>query len=367
MNILHIDTERGWRGGQNQVKLLCEGLTARGDAHCHLAALAGGELGGRVGKGVKIVPLASGRGWQPITARRLAQYCRKNKIKIVHAHSSHAHDLGLLIKVWAPELKLVVHRRVDYAPANNFVSNLKYRSSKVDKFVCVSHAIARVLEGAGVAAARVATVHSAVEKFAVTKADLIAAKRSEILREVGGDLAAPLLVNVAALTEQKDHATLLRALARVKAAGVKFTCVIAGDGELRAELDAQRRAAGLGDCVHLLGYRKDARELIAAGDAFVLSSEDEGLGTVLLDAALAKRCIIATAVGGIPEIVIDGQTGLLAGRAADQGLAQLLQLVITDPALRQRLGEQAYTFVDQNFSVKNMVAGNLKIYLDLLK
>ncbi len=365
LQILHIDTEYGWRGGQNQVRLLCEGLCETKAADCHLATVADGELSKRINSKVRLVPLSSNRGWQPITAWRLARYCKEHDIQILHAHSSHAHDLALLIKLWAPHIKLVVHRRVDYSPAANFISRHKYRSSLIDRYICVSHAIARVLENTGVHSSRIAVVHSAVSKGAITT-NAAQNLRADLLANLGADAAAPLLVNVAALTEQKDHATLLRALARLKVAGTRFTCVIAGEGKLRKSLQAQCQQLQLNDQVHFLGQRNDAQALIAAADIFVLSSQDEGLGTVLLEAALVQKCIVATAVGGIPEIVIDGQGGLLAARGADQALAMLLQMVIDDPALRAQLAQQAYHHVEQNFSVNKMLAGNLKIYQDLV-
>ncbi len=364
LRILHIDSEASWRGGQNQVRLLSEGLAAN-QINCHVAALAKGELAKRLPRSVGFFPLPRTGGWSPATAWRLANYCKSNKIDILHAHASHAHDLALLVKWLLPRTKLVVHRRVDYAPAANFFSRRKYLTAAVDKFVCVSHAIAQILQKYGITAEKIAVVHSAVEAATINRRDS-EEYRTKLLASLNRDASLPLLVNVAALTEQKDHATLLRALAHLRDAGTSFTCVIAGEGHLRPQLEAIRRELRLTRSVYFLGYRDDVKHLIAASDIFVLSSQDEGLGTVLLDAALARKCTVATAVGGIPEIVQDGRTGLLAARGADHALAKLLQLSCEDSSLRERLGDAAFAHVSENFSLKQMLDGNLAVYQQLM-
>ena len=365
MRILHIDTELSWRGGENQIRLLIENAQ-NPDWEWHLAAPPGSQAIERMKTFAKLfaVPM---RGLAQISAgRKIAAYCRQHNIQLVDCQSSRAHQLGLLVKYLVPELKLVVHRRVDYLPGKSWLNRFKYINPRIDRYVAISSAIAKILEVYGVPKAQIHTVRSAVDPSAFENVDPDAA-RDGLTQELGILRHPPIIGNVAYLTEQKGHDTLVRALGILKAKGIPFFAFIAGDGELRGRNEKLALELNLGaNDLRFLGIRKDVPRLLAASDIFALSSNDEGLGTSLLDAVHSGCCLVATAVGGIPEIVRHEETGLLAKPRDAQGFAEQLERVLLDKALRQRLADQSQAFVREEFSLKKMVDGNLQNYRQLI-
>jgi glycosyltransferase involved in cell wall biosynthesis len=332
--VLHIDTETTWRGGENQLRLLLEHAQTEEWAW-HLAAPPDSEAAKRLAPVASIVPVRM-RGLAIVSAaRQLARYVRKHRIALIDCQSSRAHNLGLFVKLLVPDVCLVVHRRVDYPPGSSWVNRLKYLSPRIDRYVCISGAIAQVLSHYGVPEERLAIVRSAVDPTPFRQLDRNALAH-HWRNEWQVPAEVPIIGNVAFLTEQKNHETLIRSLGLLRAKGLQFFCYIAGEGELRPAMEQLALTLGLGPGqLRFLGVRRDVPALLAAADIFALSSQDEGLGTSLLDATYAGCALVATAVGGIPEIVIDGQTGLLAPPRDPERFAAQLERLLTQTDLRQ--------------------------------
>jgi glycosyltransferase involved in cell wall biosynthesis len=308
------------------------------------------------------------RGARIITAAfAVARYVRQHGIQLLDCQSGRAHNLGLFVKKLCPEVKLVVHRRVDYPPAPGFWHRRKYVHPSIDRFVCISGAIQKILADFGVSPAKLATVRSAVDPGPFAAIDRDEARRLLTNEwQISPDLT--IIGNLAYITEQKDHATLIRALGILHQRGLPFFAYIAGDGALRPAAEALAKELGLGpDRLRFLGVRTDVAQLLAAADIFALSSQDEGLGTSLLDAVHSGCTLVATAVGGIPEIVVHERTGLLAPAKDHETFAQNLERLLRDKALRDSLRQGATAHVAREFSLNSMVSGNLKVYEDLIR
>ncbi len=363
--ILHIDSESTWRGGENQLRLLLENAPQE-SWQWHLAAPPASEAIKRLGASAKLVPTPM-RGLRLISAaRQLAFYVQRHRIELIDCQSSRAHNLGLLLKMLRPELKLLIHRRVDYPPGAGWLNQKKYLSPRVDRYVCISRAIGEVLLSYGVERDRLRIVPSAVDPLPFESLDRQAIS-AFFRREWSLPATTPIIGNVAYLTEQKNHETLIRALAILKRQGRPFFAYIAGQGEREAQLKSLAAAEGLkADELKFLGVRNDVPELLAATDIFALSSQDEGLGTSLLDAVYSSCALVATAVGGIPELVLHEQTGLLAPPRDPEAFAMQLLRVLTDLNLRRNLVQAARHHAEANFSLKSMVEGNLQAYRELL-
>jgi glycosyltransferase involved in cell wall biosynthesis len=361
LRILHIDTELTWRGGENQLRLLLEGLAREPGVECHVAVRPGSAAAARLAPLARVVEIPMRGGFSPRAALRLAAYCREHAIDVIDAHTSNGHGLALLAKLVAPAPRLVVHRRVDYAPGRSVANRLKYLTPKVDRFVAISDAIRRVLLDYGVPDARISVARSAVPPGPHAAFDR-AGEKADLARAFSLDPSLPFFGNASALTEQKGHDVLLRAARRLKDRGVRFHGFIAGDGHLRDALERQRMDLGLEHDVTLLGFIEEVPRLLSAIDVLCVPSNFEGLGTILLDGAHAGACIVATAVGGIPEIVRHDATGLLSLVGDDAALAANLERALGDPALRARLAAAARAHVEAAFSVDAMVAGNLSVY-----
>jgi glycosyltransferase involved in cell wall biosynthesis len=172
----------------------------------------------------------------------------------------------------------------------------------------------------------------------------------------------PLIVCVARLVPEKDIDTLIDAMKLVVAQRPDARCVVAGEGELRESLEAHIKAAGIGNSLQLLGFRKDTLSLIHAADVFVLPSKAEPFGLVLLEAMSLSKPVVATAAGGPLEIVIDSGTGLLVPPESPERMAAAIVRLIDDPALRASLGQAGRQRFIDNYTVTRMARATMEAY-----
>ena len=214
---------------------------------------------------------------------------------IIHAHDSHA----LQLSVWARRLvpgraTLVATRRVDFhvrRPSPWF---------RADRVIAISEAVRAVLLSDGLSPGTLTVIPSGIDPAEVTRASH---QPLDIRRRLGLAPGTPLAVNVAALVDHKDQRTLVRAAAAARASAPDLHWVVAGEGELRPALEREIGALGVADRVHLIGYIPEADALIREGDVFVMSSKEEGLGSVVLNALALGKPVVATRGGGLPEVV----------------------------------------------------------------
>lgn len=358
MHSLHIDEQDGWRGGEQQAYYLVEGLRARGQ-RVTIAGRPGSPFLTRTSQidGVDSLALPLRNEFDLLSAWRIARYVKKNEIDILHAHTSHAHTIALLAQRLGRRGRVVVSRRVDFVPRSDWVTKQKYNAP--DHVVAISEKIAQVMLELGVPKARMSVVHSGIDPRRVQVAPIPRA-------DLGVPNAVPLIGNVAALVGHKDHHTLIDAMPQVRRQLPHAQLLIAGEGSLRPAIEQQINTLGLTDVVHLLGYRDDVPGILNALDLFVMSSREEGLGTTVLDAMAAGIPVVATAAGGIPEMVRDGETGLLSQVNDSKALAENIVRMWSEPALRVACAERARARVDADFSVDQMVDGNLAVYRELL-
>lgn len=211
---------------------------------------------------------------------------------------------------------------------------------------------ADLLRPGGRAGERTDVISSGVDtdRFHPT-ADRAAAKRA-----LGLDAAAPVIGTVGRLEPRKGTATLIAALAALRDAGRRdVTALIVGDGPLRAELAADAERRGIASQVRLLGDRADVRDVLAALDVFVLPSRTEGMSNALLEAMSMALPVVATAVGGTPEVVADGRSGLLVPADDAAAMARAIDRVLAEPAFAATLGGAARRVVEDRYGARNMV------------
>ena len=203
----------------------------------------------------------------------------------------------------------------------------------------------------GVPASRVAVVYNAVRFGSLpTPAD-----RGPARRALGMPDDVFVLGTLGRLTEQKGQHLLLRALANVRKVVPNAALFLAGDGPRRAMLEAEAAGLGLGDRVRFLGVRRDRETLFAAMDLFVLPSAWEGLSLALVEAMGAGRAVVASAVGGNPEVVADGHTGQLVPVGDVAALTDAIVGLARDPAERERLGAAAAVEARERFGIERHV------------
>jgi glycosyltransferase involved in cell wall biosynthesis len=354
---LHVDTARTWRGGQNQVLLTVEGLRAMGH-RTTLVAQPHGELARRRAEGLDVVPIMVRSEVDLSAAWRLARVLKRLEPDIVHAHDPH----GVAVAALALSMSnlprppvLVAARRVDFHLKAHSFSRWKYR--QVRCFIAASDAIRHMLEQDGIPAARTVTVHEGVDVDRVGAAPPVNVHEVLWLPH-----HAPVVGNVAALVAHKGQRHLVEAASLVLREVPDARFVILGEGELREQLERQIRDHHLEKHVVLAGFRHDVIGCIKGFDLFVMSSVSEGLGTSLLDAMACAKPIVATRVGGIPEVVEDQVTGLLVPPRDHKALAAAIVRQLRDPELRRRMGHAGLRRVRERFNVDRMVAETAAVY-----
>jgi len=353
MRVLHVDAASSWRGGQNQVLLTAQGMAARGHAVA-VACRSGGALEARLREaGIETHPVAFRGDLSPLAALALAGVMRAFRPDVTHLHDSHAIAAGLMAARLQRSGRLVATRRVDF-PLRSALSQRKYRNC--DCVIVVSRAIAAVLEDHGLPADRLRLVYEGVPPRPPRPGG------RQALEALGVAPGAPIVGNVAALTDHKDHATLLEAAPLVLARVPEARFVVVGEGELRPALEARVAALGLGGRFILAGFRDDVDALLPAFTVFCLSSHSEGLGTSLLDAMNFQRPIVATAAGGIPEAVEEGVTGRVVPIRDVQALADALVDVLSDEGRREVMGRAARRRFEERFTADRMVEETLRVY-----
>ena len=357
MRILHLNTERGWRGGERQALWLAVELARRGHQST-VAARSRHPLAKHAHEaGLPVVNCSPRFEGDPLRVYRIRRAILRFHIDVVHAHTAHDVTLGALAIV-GTDARLVVSRRVDFPLRDNPGTRWKY--ARASAIIAVSHAVAEVLVASGTERWRIAVVPDGVDVHRD-----IAPASPEILAGLGIPPKTPLVVQVAHLVGHKDPLNFVRAVVRARREVPALHGLLVGDGALRSAVEAEIRKLGAEAYVHQAGFRTDADSLIAASTVFVLSSREEGLGSVLLDAMFLGRPIAATRAGGIPEVVRDGVDGLLAPTRDPDALGAAIARLVSDPWLAGRLGDSARERVQQ-FSVERMTDATEQVYQAVL-
>ena len=353
MRILHIDTERGWRGGERQALWLAVELARRGH-QVLMAARPDEPLARRaVDAMIDVVACSPTFEGDPRAALRLHRAVRGAGIDLIHAHTAHAVTLGALATL-GTDVPLVASRRVDFPLRRNAATRWKY--GRAAAIVAVSEGVARILVAGGIDASRVFVVPDGTDVHRT-----ITAASPATLSSLGVAPGRPLVVQVAQLVGHKDPLNFVQAIAVARGNAPEIQALLVGEGPLRGEVEKTVRRLGLEEHLHLAGYRTDADALLAAADVAVLSSREEGMGSALLDAMLLGKPIAATSAGGIPEIVADEITGLLAPPGDSGALGANIVRLVRDRDLGARLAAAAREGVHQ-FSVERMTDRTLEVY-----
>jgi glycosyltransferase involved in cell wall biosynthesis len=343
--VVHIASGREWRGGQRQVWLLASELARRGIDQVVITG-KGSELAQRLETArVPVCPVS----WQlSLDPRVLPAVTTKLRVhrSLLHAHDAHALVLaGIAARLTGS--RLVATRRV--------VFPLK-RSGfwrRADHIIAVSNAVRDVLIAAGVPRARITVISDAVH-LSPDDSGLDVRKRLNLPPE------AQLALNLGALTPEKAQSTLVHAAALLVRDLPSLYWVVVGKGPMRRTLEREIAGNGLEGRFHLMGDIPDPDVVLREANVFVTSSTSEGLGSAALAAMAAGIPVVATAVGGLVDLLAEGH-GLMVKPGDAQGLAQAVRRVLSDSDLRNQLrsaGRQA----SRNYGVAGMAERVLEVY-----
>jgi glycosyltransferase involved in cell wall biosynthesis len=260
---------------------------------------------------------------------------------------------------------LVVTEHIEGRSHSAAQVRLKRRElGQAEVVTAVSAAVAdSLVSDYGVKRARVRVVPNGAE-LPDEAAEEAAARR--LREQLGAGALRPLWVCAGRLEEQKGQDVLLDALAEVRRRGLGFVAVLAGDGSLRGAFEARARALGLEASVHFPGQVEDLGPLLTAADAVVLPSRWEGLPLVLLEALARARPVVASAVGGVPEVVVDGEQARLVPPGDPQALAEVLEAFHRHPDSALRLGRRGAARVRESYTWPRVVEAFESVYDEVL-
>ncbi len=361
--MLHVTSGRAWRGGEQQVLYLLTGLVRRG-VPASLIAVRGSPMERRArAAGIAVEGLAFRNEADPRGVWGILRRLRRDRPDLLHLHTSQAHGLGALAARLAGRRRpgVVVTRRVDYSIYRHSFLGLdrwKYVPG-ADLVLCVSERVREVLRADGLPDERLAVARSGIDP---QRFEGVPDRRAELRASLGIPSAAPLVGAVGHLAGHKSHRTLVEALPALLARHPDAWCVILGEGEERAALEALARARGVAGRLRLPGFTDQVLPWLRALDVFCFPSHMEGLGTSVLEAMALGRPIVATRAGGIPEMVTDGATGLLVEPRDPAALAAALAALLDDPARAAALGRAARVRALGEFSVERTLEQTLAAY-----
>ncbi len=361
IKVLHIDTEKTWRGGQQQAIYLHEGLIKR-NIESMFVCQPDSSLNGYCRENNLPCETFKIRGEADIlAARKISKLCEAERYNIIHCHSAHALSIGLVVKYIKNDVKLIAARRVDFHVGKNMLSRYKYNNELIDSIVCISDKIRSVLIDDGIRQDKLVTIHSGID---LTKFDEVNSPGS--LRDELGIHADDFIVGtIAAFAGHKDYHNLINAAKVVLETNKKIKFVLVGDGELFDEIKKKAIELNINDSIIFAGYRQNIGEFLGLFDVFVLASRKEGLGTSILDAQSVGLPVIATRTGGIPEIIDNEKNGLLIEPRNPPELASAISTLLSDSQKRELLGRAAQKSV-REFDINKTIERNILLYKTLL-
>jgi glycosyltransferase involved in cell wall biosynthesis len=364
LSILQLVLDLSPGGTQRLVIEITKRLTERFRLAVCCLDEAGAWADELIDRGVAVVQLRRSPGFHFSIGRQVAQLSAEHGVSVIHAHHYSPFVYGRIATIVNPRLKLAFteHGRLSDRPPSlkRRLANLALGRFRGPVFA-VSDALKSHMVGEGFAARRVAVVHNGID-IGAPPAD--AERRAARRRLMAGD--DTFLVGTAArLDTVKDLPALVEAVAIARTKHPRLSLVVIGDGEERAALETAIRDRGLANAISLLGYRSDVRQLLPAFDLYVNSSISEGISLTILEAMAAAVPVLATAVGGTPEIVIDGETGRLVPPRRPDVMASAMLALAFDDERRRIFAAAGRSRVETSFSLDRMVADYARAYEEL--
>jgi glycosyltransferase involved in cell wall biosynthesis len=270
----------------------------------------------------------------------------------VHFHTARAHALA----PWVQGARRVVTRRMDYEPRGGAVVRWLYNRA-VDRVIAISGGVRDALVAAGVQADHIRVVRSAVDPGRIQAAPGVRAAQRVAWGVRPGEVVVLVL---GALERRKGQDVLLDAVDALGERGGEVRVVLCGEGSERPALETRAEAAA--GRVLLTGFQEEVAPCLAAADVVVVPSRHEGLGVAALEAMAAGKPVVASRVGGLAEVVVDGESGLLVPPEDPAALATALARLLDDPALRTRLAATGQVRVMRDHGIAAMAEGTLACY-----
>lgn len=354
MMTLHVDLGNQWRGGQSQALLLMKGLRARGHG-AELVALQDSPLARRAeAEGIRVHAVAPGFS-RIRAALAISRTLDESKSEIVHTHEAHALTAAWLCRA-GRRAGLAASRRLAYPLQRNYFSLSRYRHTS--RVIAISQFVAGRVISSGIAARQVAVVYDGVEIPQPVPAE----EREKARQRWNVQPGQRVFGCVGYLLPEKGQELLVRAWPAVRQQSGLCKLILAGDGPCRARLEALAGELGIADSVLFTGFVENVADVYAALDVFLFPSLEEPLGSSMLTALAYGLPTIAQARGAVPEVITDGENGLLVEGSKPEQFAVAITTMIREPEFAARLGAAARGTIQDRFSADRMVDETLRVY-----
>jgi len=334
MNILELNFERTWRGGERQTLYNMAGFK---DAGISVSLLCR--------KGYPLEEKAKAAGFTVFAFRNifgvlffLAFRCRK--YAVFHAQTSHILTWCLITKPFHGA-KIIFTRRVDFVP-HGWLTKIKYRLA--DKIIGVSSAVKIIVK-------RFCGKEVLVIPDIATEKKLNTERAVRVLKEMGVAPGVSVLGTIAALVPHKDPLNMAEAIKILAAKRNDFVFLHFGNGELETEVKNRIAEYGLQDIYKMMGFYEDVEDFFSVLNVFVMSSQEEGLGSSVLDAFLYKTPVVATNAGGLNDLLQDGR-GIICPKKNAAKLAEGIALLMDHPQTGTSNAERAYNYATAYHSLQ---------------
>jgi glycosyltransferase involved in cell wall biosynthesis len=353
--VLHTESSVGWGGQENRTLNESRELKRRG-LRTLLATRPGAELARRArAEGFEVFEVPMRSNFDLPSVMRLMAIIGRERVDVVNTHSGRDSFLaGLAGRLSSRRPRIVRTRHLALPITSRWgYARLPHR------VVTVSRQVREELIAQGVPGSRIVAIPTGIDigRYAAAQ---------PVLREELAAGSRPLIGTVAILRKKKGHAYLLDAVPEVLREFPDALFVFAGDGPQRQNLERRIVELGLSDNVRILGLRPDVPNVLASLDLFVLPTLQEALGTSYVEAMATGRAVIGCAVGGVPEVVRDGENGLLVPPAESAPLAAAVLALLRDPARRAAMGVAGRQLAEQEYSVTVMSDRMIALYESLL-
>ncbi|TRX41368.1 glycosyltransferase family 4 protein [Flavobacterium restrictum] len=297
----------------------------------------------------------------------ILEVCENQAIEILHVHDSKALNAALIaVTILKKPPILVLSRKRNNPIKDKFLNRYKYSHPSIAKIISVSKAVESIFDTIITNKDRLTTIYDAIDVAKFSQKT----NKSFIHQEYNLPHNTLLIGNIAGLTDQKDLYTFIDAAKKIKEknkTNLPIRFVLIGDGPLKNDLTAYAQQNGLEKDLIFMGYRNNVADLLPEFDVFLITSITEGLPLTVYEAMACKIPVVATKAGGIPEVIINQETGFLAACKDYETLSDLVLEAITNKVLIENIKNKAFDLVQKNHDLYVMKANYYSFYKTLLE
>ncbi len=365
--ILHVRATNFYGGPEKQIfEHIRRSRNYRHAVVTFVDSAAGTELSEKCRvAGIQVHAIGPGQQFIPLAIRRLRQIIASLRPSMI---CSHGYKPAILLPIAAIGRKIPILGFARGFTAENtkvaFFEFLERRAmGRFYGVVCVCKAQQQQLTEAGIRAKRFWVVQNAVslpDKSAESETS------AHLRRDLGLSPDITLIICAGRLSPEKGQSDLLRAISMLSIGIARYRLLICGDGPLRTVLEREASSLGIADRVRFLGFRRDLMTIFQSMNLLVLPSHTEGLPNVILEAFSCAKPVVATSVGGIPELVVHGKNGLLVPPKRPDLLSRALESCLASPEKTHLMGKEGFSTVSEQFSFEAHTRRLEKIYEEVL-